>query len=103
MNTTSMGQRTPTNSTGQSHGLENKRLYSGLIYNVTFMEVDSSNAIAIQARIKYLLWIFQLSTFGEGQSHCIFQRISHTYDSIMGPNRDSLWFRRLFPLHFFDH
>ena len=50
----------------QPHGLENQCRERSLGYRVTFVEVNGANRVAIEARIAELVWIVQLSTFGEG-------------------------------------
>src|SRR6266480_2436621 len=54
------------------------------------MKVDSTNRLAIQARVKELLRIFHLSTLGECQPYGVLQGIAKAEYSIMRPHGDSL-------------
>jgi hypothetical protein len=61
-----------------------------LIDGITFVKVDSTNRLAIQARVKELVRIFHLSTLGECQPDGVLEGIANAEYAFMRPHGDSL-------------
>lgn len=72
------------------------------IYGVTFVKVDGTNRFVFHTRVEEPLWILQLSTMGECQSHSVLEHLSNANYSVMRPDRNPHRVAWLLPLDFFD-
>src|SRR5436309_971984 len=87
----------------ETGALDNECLQGGRVDGVTFVEIDGTNRLAVEARVEEPFRILQLGPFWKRQPHGVLEGLAHADDAVVGPDGHPLGAGGLLPLHLFDH
>src|SRR6184192_22957 len=86
----------------ETGALDNECLQGGRVDDVTLVEIDGTNRLAVQTRVEEALRILQLGPFWKRQPHGVLESLAYADDAVVGPDGHPLGAGGLLPLDLFD-
>src|SRR5712691_5508661 len=92
----------PISASIETGALDNECLQGGRVDDVTLVEIDGTNRLAVQTRVEEPFRILQLGPFGKRQPHGVLEGLAYADNAVVGPDGHPLGAGGLLPLHLFD-